>query len=136
LNDANLISANLIGVNLSGANLSYANLRYANLSYANLSGANLSYANLGYTNLSGANINKAEFKDNSGLTEDIELYLDVADLGYNFYLLVIAKLLNGDYSRLFNFYFHTLIQQHFYLKQRRAIFENSPGDRSEALSRR
>ncbi|OZH52680.1 hypothetical protein AFK68_22780 [Hydrocoleum sp. CS-953] len=35
----------------------------------------------------------------------------VADFGYNFYLLAIAKLLNDTYLRLFSFYFHTLIQQ-------------------------
>ncbi len=28
------------------------------------------------------------------------------------YLLAIAKLLNNNYLRLFNFYFHTLIQQY------------------------
>lgn len=35
----------------------------------------------------------------------------VADFGYDFYLLAIAKLLNNQYFRLLNFYFHTLIQQ-------------------------
>ncbi len=32
-------------------------------------------------------------------------------LGYDLYLLAIAKLLNSKYSRLLSFYFHTLIQQ-------------------------
>jgi hypothetical protein len=43
----------------------------------------------------------------------------VADFGYDFYLLAIAslavgiaKLLHGQYFRLLDFYFHTLIQQH------------------------
>jgi CHASE2 domain-containing sensor protein len=36
-------------------------------------------------------------------------YLD--DLGYNLYLLAIAKLLNDQCFRLLGFYFHTLIQQ-------------------------
>ncbi len=31
--------------------------------------------------------------------------------GYDLYFLVVAKLLNNKYLRLFNFYFHTLIQQ-------------------------
>ncbi len=35
----------------------------------------------------------------------------VADFGYDFYFLVVPKLLNNKYLRLFNFYFHTLIQQ-------------------------
>ena len=42
----------------------------------------------------------------------------VADFGYDFYLLAIAslavgiaKLLHGQYYRLLDFYFHTLIQQ-------------------------
>jgi hypothetical protein len=39
----------------------------------------------------------------------------VADFGYDFYLLAIAKLLHGQYFRLLDFYFHTLIQQrHIY----------------------
>jgi hypothetical protein len=37
--------------------------------------------------------------------------LGVADFGYDFYLLAIAKLLHGQYFRLLDFYFHTLIQQ-------------------------
>ncbi|NEQ41148.1 MAG: CBS domain-containing protein [Okeania sp. SIO3I5] len=35
----------------------------------------------------------------------------VADFGYDFYLLAIAKLLNDRYLRLLSFYFSTLIQQ-------------------------
>jgi hypothetical protein len=35
----------------------------------------------------------------------------VADFGYDFSLLAIAKLLHGQYFRLLDFYFHTLIQQ-------------------------
>jgi hypothetical protein len=37
--------------------------------------------------------------------------MGVADFGYDFYLLAIAKLLHGQYFRLLDFYFHTLIQQ-------------------------
>jgi len=35
----------------------------------------------------------------------------VADFGYDLYLVAIAKLLNYQYFRLLDFYFHTLIQQ-------------------------
>jgi hypothetical protein len=35
----------------------------------------------------------------------------VADFGYDLYLVAIAKLLHGQYFRLLDFYFHTLIQQ-------------------------
>ncbi|VXD24403.1 conserved hypothetical protein [Planktothrix serta PCC 8927] len=35
----------------------------------------------------------------------------VADFGYDFYLLAIAKLLNTQYFRLLDFHFHTLVQQ-------------------------
>jgi hypothetical protein len=38
-------------------------------------------------------------------------FIGVADFGYDFYLLAIAKLLHGQYFRLLDFYFHTLIQQ-------------------------
>jgi len=34
----------------------------------------------------------------------------------NFYLLAIAKLLHGQYFRLLDFYFHTLIQQRLLLR--------------------
>lgn len=37
--------------------------------------------------------------------------LDVAELRYDFYSLAIAKLLNDQYFRLLDFYFHILIQQ-------------------------
>jgi hypothetical protein len=45
--------------------------------------------------------------------------LGVADFGYDFYLLAIAKLLHGQYFRLLDFYFHTLIQQ-----RRKVVFRN------------
>ena len=47
------------------------------------------------------------------------LRIGVADLGYNFYLLEIAKLLNRNYFRLFYLYFHTLIQQSQKIKNRK-----------------
>lgn len=36
---------------------------------------------------------------------------DVADFVYDYYLLVIAQLLNNQYLRVLNFHFHTLIKQ-------------------------
>jgi|688.fasta_scaffold227703_2 hypothetical protein len=42
------------------------------------------------------------------------LFSGVADFGYDFYLLAIAKLLHGQYFRLLDFYFHTLIQQRLF----------------------
>ena len=52
----------------------------------------------------------------------IGAFLGVADFGYDFYLLAIAslsvgiaKLLHGQYFRLLDFYFHTLIQQRPFL---------------------
>ncbi|MBD2135450.1 DEAD/DEAH box helicase family protein [Sphaerospermopsis sp. FACHB-1094] len=41
----------------------------------------------------------------------IKYLAGVADLGYDLYLLAIAKLLYNQYFRLLDFYFHTLIQQ-------------------------
>jgi len=37
--------------------------------------------------------------------------LGVTDFGYDLYLLVVAKLLNDRFLRLFSLYFHTLVQQ-------------------------
>jgi uncharacterized protein YjbI with pentapeptide repeats len=115
LNGADLRRANLSGADLSGANLSTADIndvhliRYAptsddgayfsrqnDLIHANLSDANLSGANLSGANLSGAVVEKALFRANLGLTEEMK----------------------------------------FDLKQRGAIFEDSPGDRSGVLSHR
>ena len=110
LSRANLISAdlsraNLIGANLRDADLSHANLISADLSRANLIGANLRDADLSHANLISADLSRAnlisadvknaQFGDNLGLTEEIQLDL----------------------------------------KRRGAIFEDSPGDRSEVLSR-
>ena len=55
--------------------------------------------------------------------------LGVADFGYDFYLLAIAslavgiaKLLHGQYIRLLDFYFHTLIQQRPVLKLNQNLY--------------
>jgi hypothetical protein len=42
------------------------------------------------------------------------IFSGVAELGYDIYLLAIAKLLHGQYFRLLDFYFHTLIQQRLF----------------------
>jgi len=51
-------------------------------------------------------------------SQNLKSKIGVADFGYDFYLLAIAslavgiaKLLHGQYIRLLDFYFHTLIQQ-------------------------
>ncbi|MBO3463023.1 pentapeptide repeat-containing protein [Aetokthonos hydrillicola] len=96
----------LSGANLSGTNLSYANLRDANLSYANLSYANLSGAYLRDANLSGANLRDANL---------ISAKVEKA-------LFIETKGLTEDMKQN--------------LKQRGAIFEDSPGDRSEVYAGR
>lgn len=101
----------LNGGDLSGANLSDANLRDANLYSANLSDAklicaNLNSANLSYANLSGANLDGANLSNAK---------VKKARFGWNSGLSEDMKL---D------------------LKQRGAIFEDSPGDRSGVLSPR
>jgi uncharacterized protein YjbI with pentapeptide repeats len=106
LSDANLSDAYLSDAYLSGANLSGVHLSGANLSRVNLSGANLSGANLRGANLRGANLSGANL---SGAV------VEKAQFGANVGLTEEMKL---D------------------LKQRGAIFEDSPGDRSGVLSRR
>ncbi len=52
----------------------------------------------------------------------------VADFCYDLYLLIITKLLNNKYLRLFNFYFHTLIQQRQFFKYFSSSFVQINGD--------
>ncbi len=143
--DANLIDANLSGANLSGANLIGANLRNttndktkldekwrlvqeivtqglggrdlrdvnlsnANLSNANLSGANLSGANLSHADLSGADLIDANLSHTNLSNTKVEKAQFRTNLG-------ISESMKQD-----------LIQQG-------AIFEDSPGDRSEVLTK-
>jgi uncharacterized protein YjbI with pentapeptide repeats len=75
LSSAVLMDADLSDANLSGASLIGADLSDANLSGANLSGANLNFARLIDVNLIGAVVKKAQFGDNLGLTEEMELNL-------------------------------------------------------------
>jgi uncharacterized protein YjbI with pentapeptide repeats/plasmid maintenance system antidote protein VapI len=116
LSDANLIRANLIRANLRFANLIRANLRFANLIGANLSDANLSGANLSDANLSGANLSGANL---------IFANLIGADLTGT--ALVFANVGNAHFGSNPGIYEDAKRE----LKQRGAIFEDSPGDRSK-----
>src|SRR6476661_1516326 len=116
---ANLSGANLSGANLSGANLRSANLRSADLSGAdlidanligaNLIGADLSGADLSGANLSGANLSGAGLIDTNLSKTKVEKARFSSNLGF-------CESMKQD-----------LIKQG-------AIFEDSPGDRSEVLT--
>ena len=110
LSDTNLSSANLFGANLSSANLSSANLFGANLSSANLSSANLFGANLSSANLFGANL----FGANLFGANLSDAKVENARFGNNPGITEDAKR---------------------ELKQRGAVFEDSPGDRSKVTTR-
>jgi uncharacterized protein YjbI with pentapeptide repeats len=125
----NLIEANLSGANLSGADLIEANLSGADLSGADLSGANLSGANLISANLISANLISADL---SG-ADLILANLSGANLsGAN---LMSADLSGADVEKTRcgdNQGISESIKLD--LKQRGAIFEDSPGDRSETYA--
>jgi uncharacterized protein YjbI with pentapeptide repeats/DNA-binding Xre family transcriptional regulator len=106
LSGANLIDANLIDAYLCGVNLNGANLSGVNLNGANLSGVNLNGANLSGANLSGANLSGAN--------------LSGAD---------VEKTRFGDNQGISE-------SMKLDLKNRGAIFEDSPGDRSETYALR
>jgi uncharacterized protein YjbI with pentapeptide repeats len=106
LSDANRRVANLSGADLSGANLSGANLSRANLSRANLSRANLSGADLSGADLIGADLIGADLIDANLSKTKVEKARFSSNLG-------ISESMKQD-----------LIKQG-------AIFEDSPGDRSE-----
>jgi uncharacterized protein YjbI with pentapeptide repeats len=152
LKGANLIGANLIGVKLiranlcnaklGGADMSNTNLGGANLSNAKLGGANLSRANLSCVNMSGSNLNGADLID----ADLIDANLSCADLsnaslsGANLDKADLsgAKLtganLQGANVKNAQFKFSSGISKA--MKQdliaRGAIFEDTPGDRSES----
>ena len=116
---AYLIGANLIGANLSGANLSGASLIgdrirayriHADLSGADLSGADLSGADLSGANLSGANLSGADLIDANLSKTKVEKARFSSNLGF-------SESMKQD-----------LIKQG-------AIFEDSPGDRSDVLTK-
>lgn len=77
LSDADLSGADLSGAYLSDADLSGADLRGANLSDASLINADLSGADLSGVNLTGAkltntNVERTQFRNNSGITKELE----------------------------------------------------------------
>ncbi|MBW4446235.1 MAG: pentapeptide repeat-containing protein [Spirirestis rafaelensis WJT71-NPBG6] len=143
LRDAILRDANLIGADLSRANLSDADLSGANLSGANLSGADLSRANLIVANLSDADLSGAKLRD-AGLIRaklrgailiDADLsdaYLIAADLRGAY---LIRANLSGANVKNARFGNNRGISEPIKrdLIQKGAIFEDSPGDRSEIL---
>ncbi|AFZ61281.1 pentapeptide repeat-containing protein [Anabaena cylindrica FACHB-243] len=110
LNAANLNAANLIGATLWGANLNAANLIGADLSGATLWSANLSGATLWSANLSGADLRSADLRS--------------ADL-------TSTKVENAQFKETSGITEDAKRE----LKQRGAIFEDSPGDRSKIPTR-
>jgi uncharacterized protein YjbI with pentapeptide repeats len=127
---ANLIRANLSGADLSGANLSDANLSVAGLSGANLSGADLRVADLRVADLSGADLSGADLRvaDLSGadLSGADLRSADLRSAG-----LSKTKVEKARFSS--NLGFSESMKQD--LIQQGAIFEDSPGDRSEVFTK-
>ena len=125
LSGADLTGANLFGANLSDADLSGANLSGANPIRANLFDADLSYADLSGANLIGANLSGADL---SG-ADLIGAYLIGADLsGANLSETKVEKARFSSNSGISESMKQDLIKQG-------AIFEDSPGDRSEVLTK-
>ncbi|MEG3931331.1 pentapeptide repeat-containing protein [Microcoleus sp. T3_B1] len=110
LSDADLSGADLRVADLSGADLSGANLSGADLRSPDLSGANLSGANLSGANLSGADLIDADLSDANLSKTKVEKARFSSNSG-------ISESMKQD-----------LIKQG-------AIFEDSPGDRSEVLTK-
>jgi uncharacterized protein YjbI with pentapeptide repeats len=114
LSRVDLSRVDLSGADLSGAYLFRANLTRANLSGADLSGANLISANLFGADLSGADLSYAD--------------LSGADLsGANLSKTKVEKARFSSNSGISESMKQDLIKQG-------AIFEDSPGDRSEVLT--
>jgi len=125
LSGADLIDADLIDADLSGADLSGANLSRAFLSGANLIGANLSGADLSGANLRGADLRSADLNgaDLSGA------FLSGANLrGADLSKTTVEKARFSSNSGISESMKQDLIKQG-------AIFEDSPGDRSEVLTK-
>jgi len=125
LSGADLRSANLIGADLSGANLRSADLSGADLSRADLIGANLSGANLSGANLSGANLSDANLSD-ANLSGANLSGADLIDAN-----LSKTKVEKARFS--LNFGISESMKQD--LIKQGAIFEDSPGDRSEVFTK-
>jgi uncharacterized protein YjbI with pentapeptide repeats len=131
LSDADLISANLSDAILSRAILSGAYLSRAILSRAILSGAILSDANLSGVDLSDADLSDANLIGTNLIGADLsDANLSGADLsGADLIGAVVEKSRFGANVGLTE-------DMKLDLKQRGAIFEDSPGDRSGVLSGR
>ena len=127
---ANLSGANLRDANLSGAYLNYADLSYADLSRADLSGAYLNRADLSDANLSGANLSRANLSGADLSRAD----LSSADLSSAY--LSGANLSDATVENA-RFGFNVGLSQEMKddLKNRKAIFEDTPGDRSGVLAK-
>jgi uncharacterized protein YjbI with pentapeptide repeats len=145
LSCANLIGADLSGTNLSGADLSCADLSGTDLSGTNLSGTNLSGTNLSGTNLSGTNLSGTNLSGaylSGAYLRFVNLSgadLSGADLiGAD---LIGADLIGADLSKTkvekarfsSNLGISESMKQD--LIKQGAIFEDSPGDRSEVLTK-
>lgn len=74
---ADLSGAFLGNADLQAADLYKASLALANLCGANLCGANLVEVNLTNANFSGANVESARFRNNSGLSEELQANLQL-----------------------------------------------------------
>ncbi|MBD2140352.1 pentapeptide repeat-containing protein [Anabaena sp. FACHB-1250] len=126
LSGANLIEANLSGANLRRANLSGADLIEANLSGADLIGADLIEANLSGADLIGANLSGADLIEANLIGANLRFAnLIGADLTGT--ALVFANVENAHFGSNPGIYEDAKRE----LKQRGAIFEDSPGDRSK-----
>ncbi|MEG4960237.1 MULTISPECIES: pentapeptide repeat-containing protein [unclassified Microcoleus] len=135
LSDANLSDANLSGAYLSGADLSGADLSGADLSGADLSGADLSRTDLSRTNLSRTNLIRTNLSDADLRSADLSgADLRSADLNG-------ADLSGADLSKTkvekarfsSNLGISESMKQD--LIKQGAIFEDSPGDRSDVLTK-
>lgn len=156
LSGADLNHANLSHANLSGADLSHAKLNGADLSHAKLSGADLSDANLSFAKLSGADLSSACLIGGKQIFTNL-LDADLSDANLsdanlsdtnlsranlNRTMLYGAKLILADLSDAkvkearFGWNLGLSEGTKLDLKQRGAIFEDSPGDRSGVLSPR
>jgi uncharacterized protein YjbI with pentapeptide repeats len=134
LSSANLKSANLSGANLKSANLRSADLRSANLRSADLIGADLRSANLSGAYLSATNLSHADLRF-------VNLrFVNVSDADLSDADLSGANLRDADLSKTkvekarfsSNLGISESMKQD--LIKRGAIFEDSPGDRSEVLT--
>jgi uncharacterized protein YjbI with pentapeptide repeats/acetolactate synthase small subunit len=150
LSHANLSHANLSGTNLSGTNLSGANLSGANLSDAYLSGTNLIVADLRFANLSGAYLSGADLRDadlsgaylSGAYLSGADLSgADLSDADLRGADLRGADLRDANLSKTkvekarfrANLGISESMKQD--LIKQGAIFEDSPGNRSEVLTK-